>query len=162
MPATYDLIQTGTVTAFTNIPQTYTDLVLVIDSIKASNSTVSPRVRFNLSTDSYPTAWLYNNTSTAIAGFEGGSTGIVFYFSMSGRPTEQYGGSSVLEILNYTGSTKKGWIAHGTKIGSNAQPEQFLSGGNWDNTSAITRIDIGVDAGNIASITSSLYGIKRA
>ena len=98
---------------FTSIPQTYTDLQLVLCS-RASNASVqgNPVVRFNSSTSGYTGVRLYGSGTAAssdrISGTSAGSgTGILLGANSGNSATANIFGISRIYIPNYTSSNYK-------------------------------------------------------
>ena len=163
MPATYENIATTTlgsnqasVTIFSSIPSTYTDLVLVGE--------------FTSSTLIFGGVWLRFNgdsgTNYSITQVEGdGSSASSYRQSNSSRMEIGYNGVNgrqmlITNIMNYANTTtnKTSLSRYG-----NASNVTRASVGLWRSTSAITSITIGVDNQQIASGSIfTLYGIKAA
>jgi hypothetical protein len=159
MPATYEPIQTQTVgtavasVTFSSIPQTYTDLVLVVDADLTTGGH-DLRLRFNSDTGTnYSRTVLYNGASTR----NSNSNNII---------TPSFGGSNsgsycIINIMNYTNTTTyKTTIQRGGYVSA----IDSATAGNWRNTAAITAIECGNTGSTtwVVGSTFTLYGIKAA
>lgn len=159
MPATYEPITTTTLTSnqttvnISNIPGTYTDLILVING--ANSASLNKKINFNGSST--------NQSCTALYG-SGSGTGAsarytTAYLDVWGPGTNQY--SCIVHIMNYSNTTtNKTYISRHDTAG--AATEVIV--GLWRSTAAITSIDIVSTSTNTmtAGMTFSLYGIKAA
>jgi hypothetical protein len=160
------LASTSATVVFTGIPQTYTDLVLVINARKGSaSSEFDAWMRFNgISTSIYGetsfygtagdvrgTVNDYNRTSSRLANLTFIDTDYTLVIS---------------NLMNYTSTSMyKTSISYGGSSGGNLG----LSVSTWESTAAIASITIasGVSFPNAgahfdAGSTFSLYGIKNA
>lgn len=168
MAATYEPIATqtlGTATAdifFNSIPQTFTDLVLVMNFGCASNTALA----FRINSDSGNN---YGATS-----FEGnGSTVRSDRYSSLSYMRMGYGATfssntlidqAIINIFDYTNTTtNKSFLA---RLNSRSQSTSNLNAGRWlpATSAAITSINI-MNSGGVNFIigsTFTLYGIKAA
>lgn len=167
MAATYEPIATvtasgssGTQLVMSSIPQTYTDLVLIINDIRTTTSNIY--VQCNGDTGSnYSLTYLTGNGSAASSGRNQNlSSG--FYFDAFGASTTR--GTGILNFQNYTNTTTNKTILCRY---SNASSETIATIGLWrpSNLSSgnITSITIFLNTGNFQSgSTFTLYGIKAA
>jgi len=167
---TYDFIQQITVTSpalqytFSSIPQTYTDLVVILEakSNQTGTSYNSVRVTFNNDTTaSYCDQYLYGGTTTGNIGASR-ETG---YGYMAWGDMAQAGqnvlGFTRVDINEYAKTTKfKQCVGiGGSNIGG------YYGAHLWKKTEAINRIDFYRDGGanSVASPSKfTLYGIKAA
>lgn len=168
MANTYTLIQSITVgaggaasIAFSSIPQTYTDLVLVssLRSTSTSND-LAMTLAFNGSTSNFTSIYLYGNIpgGTAVSG-----SNAFYHGNLNGNgSTANIFTSTSLYIPNYAGSTNKSYSVNNTMENNSTTSYPFLVAGLWSVTSAITSITIS-NASNFAQYSSaSLYGIKNS
>ena len=163
MPAsnTYDSIQTHTLTSnspsvtFSSIPQTYTDLVMVINATNTTGNNYELFTTFNSDTGSnYSETFIhnYNNTTETIR-YTGGTK--LRTFKTASTP-----GVIIAHFMNYSNTTtyKTTLWRYGAAV--------LFSGmgvGLWRSTAAINSITFTIESGNISSgSTFSLYGIKAA
>lgn len=166
MANTYKLIQSVTVGSggaanieFTSIPQTYTDLHLVISG-RSTDTIIACLVEFNGSTSSHSgrmiegdgaSAYSYTTTSTMGA-----------FITKSSDTANTFGSASVY-IPNYSGSTNKSFSTDTITENNATTAYPALFAKLWSNTSAITSILLKPQAANFAQYSSaSLYGIKNS
>lgn len=145
---------------FTSIPQTYTDLVILISSRAGVGDGNGITTRPNGSTTSATSRQLYGTGSSATSnsfsaissGFTNGSTETANTFS-----------SSYVYIPNYTSSTNKSFSTDSVMENNATQAFHSIVAGLWSNTSAITSLSfVTSDAGNFAVGTIfSLYGVLK-
>lgn len=163
MPAggTYNVIGTTTLTTstatvtFSSIPQTYTDLVLVICGTQNSQS--DALVRFNSDTNSnYSRIAMYPSSGNSMSSLvQSNQSGVAFsYFNTSI-------GMAVLNIFNYSNTTTfKPVVAKHNGAGVT---QLTANCGMWRSTSAINTVDIWAGGNNYQSgTTMTLYGITAA
>jgi hypothetical protein len=161
--ANYLLSSAGTIT-FSSIPQTYTDLRLVINggTTRASTSDTLT-VQFNGDTGTnYSSTYMRGDGSSATSN-RYTSSNILFNDGMRMVGTT-YGLDSIysLDIMNYTNTT-----TYKTVLGRSAGAEQWgtvAAVGLWRSTSAISSIYLaGNTVANFAiGTTFTLYGIQAA
>lgn len=168
MANTFYLIQTATVTAaggaatieFTNIPQTYTDLKVLL-SLRNTNTSVLADVRFNgVSTNLSGRMLAGAGTSASGYGF---TTEIRTY---GGTNPSDYTASifSNFEIYipNYTSSSNKSVSLDFASENNATASWSGVASGLWSSSSAITQVSVVVSGGNVAQYSSaSLYGISK-
>ena len=170
--ATYKLIETVTVgsggaasIAFTSIPQTYTDLVLVM-SIRTNNASVADyaAISFNSSTSSF--------TQKTLAGTGAATVSANYTTSPDSRIAGQVVGNNAtasvfsngsLYIPNYTSSNNKSHSWDGTRENNTSGTELGFGAGLWSDVAAITSIALTSWAGGtiLEYSSASLYGIKN-
>lgn len=165
---TYERIASQTVSSssvtFNNIPQNYTDLVLIIVS-KQAGATGSIRydLRFNGDSGSnYSTARLWGNGTGPSADRFTSQNAIDVAF-LGG--TDGDFGTSTVNIMNYSSSfMNKTVIYQWGSAGSSSASRYILSGaGLWRSTAPITTLSVTVAANTMASgSTFTLYGIERS
>ena len=161
MPTTYEAITTYTLSSaspsvtFSSIPQTYTDLIIVNNSISASNNAANT-LQFNSDGGSnYSTTFVYGFGSTVASGRLSNSARI--YTARTGSEFSP----GITHIMNYSNTTTfKCILSRGNITGD------IIIGyaGLWRSTAAITSINITGENGLNYSIGSNftLYGIKAA
>lgn len=166
MPATYEPIATTTLGSaassitFNSIPGTYTDLRLVIVSLNSSNNQDGKLTFNNDTATNYSTTHLYGDGSSA-GTYRETTVAYMTIFSLSNIVSS---GASMaqVDIFNYAGSTNKTALIQ-TANDKNGSGSVARSVGLWRSTSAITRLDLALTAGNYNSgTTATLYGIKAA
>jgi len=163
MPKTYEPIQTQTVgtavasVTFSSIPQTYTDLVLIV-SAGLTSAGNDLRLRFNSDSGAnYSRTILYGNGASALSARNTGSDNIITA-SFGGLNSGSY---ATINVMNYSNTTTyKSTIQRGGYAGS----IDSATAGLWRNTAAITSIECGITAATtwVVGSTFTLYGIKAA
>lgn len=168
MPATYDKIDTATASgsspsiAFTSIPATYTDLILVVNARVASGN-VGLKIQFNSDTGTnYSNVFLYGTGSAAGSTRNGTVNQINLAYAALLESSQPW--QANVNIMNYSNTTTfKTVISRDGGNGTNAGTDAIAS--LWRNTAAINRIDI-TNTGSSINFTSgstfTLYGIKAA
>ena len=171
MANTYTLIQSVTVGSggassieFGSIPQTYTDLHLVISgrSVLAANATAI-YMRLNNDTGSnYSRIRLHGNGSGTLNGSSTDNSLIMSVFLDGASSTASVFSNSSVYIPNYAGSTQKSISTDSVTENNATEAYTTFQAGRWTGTAAITSITMLGDA-NFAQYTSaSLYGIKNS
>jgi len=137
---------------FSGIPQTYTDLVVVING--GLSATTSAYVRFNSdSGTNYSRTALYGDGSSA--GSNRGSNDTYFEAFYIGTDNS----TSILQVMNYSNTTTNKTALSRNNGGGYVSARVGL----WRNTSAITSILLAPSSGNFASgATFNLYGVANA
>lgn len=167
MPLTYDPIasQVLTVTTssvvFSNIPNTYTDLRLLVSSLVTADATekqANIRVNGDAGTN-YSLTW-FDATGTVVAsGRTTNQTGTAIYYSPTTSITTQPLFSTV-DIFSYANTNvNKTWLANGY---TPLQVNRYVS--LWRSNAAINSITVYIPFGNsfLAGSSFELYGIKAA
>jgi hypothetical protein len=167
MPDTYEHIAsytaTGSITtiSMTSIPQTYTDLKIIVNALKLGANMI-PYFRFNGSASS-----IYNgitlSTSTSLVGCDYSAVGNKFYLIPSG--IDQNNTVTLeIDVLGYTSTTNTKsvlldyqgrLVTAGTKV---------LAVGLFNSTGAITSLQVSDVFGDgfTTGTNVQIYGIKAA
>jgi len=166
MPTTYTKIASTTLSStsssvtFSSIPQTFTDLVLVLDFV-GSTTFLNTQTYFNNDTTNgnYSVQYLFGQSAEPRAARES-RPNIGGNWSSSSYPLASRG-QGVMNIFNYSSTTYKKTVV--SRYGSDL--ETGLNTGTWLSTSAITSIT--VESGNAgvfigSSSVFTLYGILAA
>lgn len=168
MPGTYFPISSTTLSstssniAFTSIPQTYTDLRMII-SAPANTSSNSYMVgTFNSDVTSSYSVTELRGSYGAVSSQRTLTTAEGNYLAPAFGTTPTDSGVLIWDIFSYTSST----IAKSSLVKqavNNGDEGMSIISNLWRNTSAITRIDV-VVIGSPFAVGSviSLYGIKAA
>ena len=169
MANTYELIEAKTLgsavasVTFTSIPQTFTDLQLLISS-RATQNVARELIKI------YPNGSTANNTRILLFGYDSGSVA-------SGSDTDksigwQSGNSTTANTFangsvyfsNYTNSNYKSYSAD--VVAENNSSSSWIVNLNaslWSDTAAITSIEIACETSTFAvNSTFYLYGIKNS
>jgi hypothetical protein len=167
MANTYIPIATTTVGAggassisFTSIPQTYTDLVVLI-SARSTGADGNIMIRFNSSSSNFSQIRLYGDGTTA-GGY--GTYGEWSAWAANTGQTASTFGNSIIYIPNYTWSNNK-LLSSLAVAENNAASTDMTAGAElWSNTAAITSISFVMGSSyNFAQYsTATLYGIKNS
>lgn len=171
MANTYTLIQSVTVGSggaasieFGSIPQTYTDLHLVISgrSVLAANATAI-YMRFNNDTGTnYSRRRLHGNGSGTLSATSTDNSLIMSVILDGASSTASVFSNASVYIPNYTASTQKSVSTDSVTENNATEAYTTFQAGLWTGTAAITSITMLGDA-NFAQYTSaSLYGIKNS
>jgi hypothetical protein len=157
LPSTMTPIATSTLSTaaasvtFSNLPQTYTDLVLVVNGLGAVNTGIV--LTFNGATTNFSNTNLGGNGSAAQSNRRTSQQFINLTYTS--YFTTSYNGNIIAHIMNYANTT-----TYKTVLGraNNASIGTEVMVGLWSNTAAIND-----GSGNIGSGTTfTIYGIKAA
>jgi hypothetical protein len=157
--ASYTFASAASSYTFTSIPQTFTDLRLVINSISSTDN--FPQLRFgNGSVDTganYDRQMFSGNGSTAVAFAESNLTGILCNYNEMAGANYKY--MQISDIFQYASSKYKTVV---TQVG-NAANGVGINACTWKSTSAIDTLQCLLNSGNYAiGATLSLYGRKAS
>lgn len=145
------------------IPQTYTDLVILISA--RSNRTNAPidtiRARFNGVTTGYTYRAVEGTGSGTPSSFT--STSFNAGIAATDNCTAGIFGNAQLYIPNYTSSLTKSGSAEGLSENNSASANQFMTASLSTATAAITSIVIAPETGTLFNqySTASLYGVTK-
>lgn len=153
---------------FTNIPQTFTDLLLVMSlrSNRSGSAYTNAKIGFNNSTANYSVRSLIGRTSVVSVN---GLTDSILPFGCPGAATTANTfGSVTIYIPNYQASSAKSVSLDGSVENNSSGTDEFenrIDAGLWNDTTAISSIQIGIrtlDSANFVQYSSaSLYGITK-
>ena len=164
MAVTYEPISTTTLTSaqssvtFGNggtLPQTYTDLVLIVNSSKTTSGIGNIYLRFNPGTGgTYSDTFIYGTGSSALAGRHNN-----FTYGLVGDQSNTLS-TLVCDVMNYSNSS----VYKQTLFKYGDTSDAFLSGiMMWSSTAAVTSLEVSIPGYSFASgSTFTLYGIKAA
>lgn len=169
VPAAFELIQTqeltGTATtvSFNAIPQIYTHLQLRVVLRRERTTGDNTFIRFNSDTTaaSYFSHQLIANGTTVSSGQTSSTTVGILIGRMAGTNDGQGYVPSIVDILDYTSTTKTKTIKSLSGAANSSEQITGIRTGFWNNTSAITSILI-TPPSLPFSIGSrfSLYGVR--
>jgi hypothetical protein len=143
---------------FTSIPQTFTDLKLVLSS-RGSGSGAN-FVKFNNSTIGVTQRYILGTGSATAAGSD-----VVMYMGEANYSTFTAStfASSELYIPNYTSANQKSSSSTHVQETNTTAAYAGFNANLWANTAAITQITIYLSAGTyVEYTTATLYGIKSS
>ena len=170
--ATYRLIETATVgsggaasIAFTSIPQTYTDLMMVM-SIRTNRASVADyaAVSFNSSTSSFSLRLLIGDGSTTSSNsYTTSPDSRIVGQAVGNSSTASVFSNGSLYIPNYASSNYKSYSFDAARENNTSGNEMSLGAGLWSDTAAITSIAITSwgSATLLQYSSASLYGISK-
>jgi hypothetical protein len=146
---------------FTSIPQTYTDLKVLLSEY-AGNGGPTPRVRFNGSSSGYSEKLLYGDGSTAASASSSGADHFEWITNGTTGASNIFGNAEFY-IPNYTSSNYKSVSGDSVQEANTTATSTYLDAGLWSNTAAITSISIYAYFGAFAQYsTAYLYGISNS
>ena len=166
MANTYQLIEAKALTTttasitFSSIPQTYTDLLVLVSARGDAGGQRDCYISFNGSTSNFSNRFIEMSNDIASSG-----TTARYIGPVSGTTTTaNLFSNAAIYIPNYTGSTYKSFsgdfVAENNAQGTNALD---LSAQLWSDTAAITSIGFAPSGGSfIQYSTFYLYGIKNS
>ena len=169
----YDSIATTTVgsggtasVTFSSISQTYTHLQIrwLMRSNRASGTNDGLQVRFNSDTGSnYSNHLLYGDGSGAYAAAGANTTSMPLGYGSSNNTTANIFGAGVIDILDYTNTSKYTTARGLTGLDTNGSDGTIgLASGSWRNLNAVTSITIFPGTGTLFNEYTqiALYGVK--
>ena len=168
MPRTYEPIASTTLGAggstlvtFSNIPGTFTDLILVSasDTDYPFAAGVSTYLRINGDTaGNYSTTWLLGSGSAASSSRVSNDTQGIYIGEFSA--TANLGQPSIVQVMSYANTNVNKTVLSSSCVASAWVTRQV---GLWRSTSAITSLSVRAGGYTFQSgSTFALYGIKAA
>jgi hypothetical protein len=166
MATTYNLISSVNLVSaqtsmdFTSIPQTYTDLKLVIcGRLSTNDNYYSLKINGSLQTT---TNTSLRGSGTAIDAENWSDNYSIV--TQRGDATATIFGNAEIYIFNYTGSNNKSISIDSVSENNANFAWTYLAGSLWSSSSAITSLGItNISGGNLAQYsTAHLYGISNA
>lgn len=163
------LIQTVTVgsggaasISFTSIPQTFTDLYVLISARGASSSDFpAVGLKLNSATTNYSTRYLLGSGSSTASGTTANTYLRIGNASGSSQTASTFANASAY-IPNYTSSTSKSISADTVSENNATAAYQNIVAALWTGTDPITQLDVIIDGFNLVQYSSaSLYGILK-
>ena len=152
--STYTALQTTSVTSvssvtFASIPQTYRDLVLVIEGTNSTAASLLCEANNNVGSNNYPWVYMRGDGSSATS-----QTSASNDFPLGTVYTDR--GVTVANFFDYSATDK-----YTTCLSRNSTAAQRVQAfaSYWENTAAITELDVNVSGGTFTG-TLSLYGIE--
>lgn len=145
---------------FSSIPQTYTDLVLLI-SVRSGSSNDTLFLRINGNTLATTSRILEGNGSSATGNSSTTNTFVRFGTITSGATASTFS-SGLAYLPNYTGSANKTVSVDYVSENNDTTAYQTIVGGTFPITAAITSLLISNTGSSIAQYsTAYLYGILK-
>jgi len=157
---TVELASSASSITFSSIPQTYTDLKILVSARSDASGSTGDVVTIELNSSSANFNWINlrgdgQNDFTSSA-----SSGYTFYTSAGLATADTFGNGSIY-ISNYTASQNKSISTDGVSETNGTFGFQTLAATLWSNTAAITSVTLSPNAGTnfVTGSTASLYGI---
>ncbi len=165
MASTMVALQTVTVGAggsasisFTSIPQTYTDLKLVISPRNTAANNYGT-ITFNGSSSSFSRRILYGTGSSTASTAPNNAESLTI--NDSGTTASTFANYEMY-IPNYASSNYKSFSIDSVTENNGTVAYQIMHAGVWSNTAAITSLTITAAGGNLAEYsTATLYGVYK-
>ena len=148
--ATQTLNSNAASVTFTNIPQNFTDLIVVATGQVVSESTLYFRFN-NDSGSNYSTTVLYG-TGSAAGGYRWSNQAQMYFYNWNGNNQ----GNAIFNIQNYSNTTTNKTVIART---NNATNTATACAGLWRSTAAITELLIHSNDTFVSGSTFNLYGI---
>jgi hypothetical protein len=146
---------------FSSIPQTFTDLKLVMSG--RNNSVVGTYMTFNGSSSGYSERLLYGTGSAANSTNTSGSYINWSFLSNVSSDTANTFSNSEFYIPNYTGSNYKSVSSDSVTENNATAANIYVNAALWSNTAAITSITLTCNTAQFVQYsTFYLYGIKNS
>jgi hypothetical protein len=172
MPNTLIPIQTYTLTSsassitFSNIPQNYTDLKIVVSARNASSNPgyqrLSMLIQLNGSTSTFTSKFLSSSSPPSSFSFSNGTIG---WIPASDAAANTFSNTEI-NILNYTSSNNKSYYVDNAQTNNATTYNHFnisLVSGLWSTVSAITSVGFTFESGSniVSGSTFTLYGVSN-
>lgn len=145
---------------FTSIPQTFTHLQVRAMTNAASASWVVLTLNGDTTTNNYAHHRLGSDGASSILGSNIGNSATNYVFT-----SYPHTGGSVIDILNYSNSTRNKTVRglHAHKSDSTTEGEVNFMAHLWMNTNAVTSIKFSLPSTTFNQYTTfALYGIRGA
>lgn len=145
---------------FSAIPQTGTDLLVLISG-RSNDTTTSPMyLKFQGATTGYGYRTLLGSGSAASS--TNGTTAYIGNLVPSSYTSNTFANTSVY-IPNYAGSQNKAWSSDSVQENNAAASNQLLIAGKWDNPASISSLEIYPGGSTLFAndTTVSLYMITK-
>jgi hypothetical protein len=173
MPRTYVPINsqvigsTQAIVTFTSIPQTYTDLVLIVDGFTThTDDGARGYIQFNTDTSTGSTAYssVFLGVTASTKSTNKDTNAPYIAYAVLGNDSSRTTLGEI-NIMNYRNTSSWGLVlSKGAKYATTASGNfgtRFVAG-TWRNTAAITDITLRSDTAYAAGTSFSLYGIASA
>jgi hypothetical protein len=147
---------------FTNIPQHFTDLKVLVSG-RSSTTTTGIDITFNDSATGYINKRIYAAGSGSGASDSSSNTYISNTMIVDSSYTANAFGSGEIYISNYASNNYKIVSVDGTSENNATTSLIMMTAGQWTNPSPITSIKLNSNVGSFVQHTTvTLYGIKNA
>jgi hypothetical protein len=150
---------------FSNIPQTYTDLVFLISarSDRSGTSPASLRMTFNGTSQTSHSSRLIEANGSTVSSYNYSADAYAGTLAPAGYTTDTFS-SIEIYIPNYAGSTNKSWSSPGVAETNSVTAYIDAFAGLWSSTAAITDIYFTQNStyNYVSGSSFFLYGITKA
>ena len=163
VPIAYANSVSGGVT-FTNIPQNYQDLMVVMYARDTTSASNSPIYFQNFNGDNgastYSNTFLLGNGSSASSSRTSSTTSMTAMQVPSASATSGIFGTAQIHILNYANASTYKTVLSRNAYDLNGSGGTILSVGLWRNTAALTSFSIYPQTAFATGTTVELFGIR--
>lgn len=142
---------------FSNIPNTYTDLVVRVSGRSSFASPEGTYISFNGSQSNFSGTYIIGTGDSASAGNIARYIGSIF----GGGSTTNAFNTSIIYIANYTLAQTKTFLVNNCAENDGTQGYNNIMGGAWGDNTAISSITLS-STGFTQYSSFSLYGIVKA
>ena len=159
---TYTLGSTTASVTFSNIPQNYTDLKVVVNARGTIGTDWRDMTfKFNSSTSGYTQRYLYGQGASALSGTGGYSAGYAGHANGTTTTTNTFSSVEVY-IPNYAGSNAKSFSFESITENNGTTALSMIGTSLWSGTEAIRNILVELPGDSFVSgSTLTLYGISN-
>lgn len=169
MPNTFELIASSTsyagstVLTFSSIPNTYTDICLVMSPRGNGFNGTELYLTFNGNTSSYSGKFMWKDggTTSVTSANNNSNNNLIGIIPGTQAGTTTYGSVQVY-VPNYASSANKSFSIDSASERNGDAQWLFLGAGLWSNSAAITSITVTASANYLGDSTAYLYGVKNA
>lgn len=148
---------------FSSIPNTYTDLKLVVSArTNASAAQDNGYITFNGSSSSISYRRFYGDGSGGVGTNVASANTINIIYNSAGGTANTFNNAE-LYIPNYASSNNKHWSVDAVQENNSTEAYMYLINGLWASSSAINQITISPFTGSafVQHSTAYLYGISN-
>lgn len=169
MAKTYEPIATSTLGSaavsitFSSIPNTYTDLKIIVSNAKVTATGFSGYLRFNSDSGTNYSFTLLGGNGTSASTSASATRNTLPIMGWITNLSTTTPSMAIIEVFSYAGSTNKTVLTKAVyDLNGSGATENYV--GLWSNTSAINNITVNQSGGTgwAAGTTATLYGILKA
>ena len=151
---------------FTNIPGTWSDLLVILSQRNDNSGGTAQNVRLNMNINGVGTnrSWRRLGVFSGTTVYSDSGTDQIAAMSPGAQVTASTFSNTEIYFPNYAGSTNKSFSTSDVTENNSATNNSItLIAGLWSSTAAITQLTFSPGLGNFAQSSSAyLYGITRA
>jgi hypothetical protein len=150
----------GTQTDITGISQSYTNLFVVYKNVYAASGSANVRLRFNSDTGTnYGFCGIQNNNTT-LSGLNGLTGNGFTICPLENFSTANQTASGFFNVYQYTSTTNGVIVSGQAYINANGARSAIYINGRYQNTAAITSINIVSTSPTFSAGTVEVYGVN--